>query len=161
MSPHKHCQVQSSRRRQSRDFLGVQQCPTYFTLVEKSAVMKVPTSRGVGVAWNIQVCQTSNHQHILRETATITIYSGQLMACPNCNCLMQLGAQIEIQSTSTGAVVDLLVKRLDIVRVPTSSRLLRLTQAQDDVCESPTYYILLKVHIGDTVSRETYWKITI
>ena len=74
---------------------------------------------------------------------------------------MQLGAQIEIQSTNTGAVVDLLVKRLDIVRVSTSSQLLRHTQAQDDTCESLTYYILLKVHIGDTAIRETYWKITI
>ena len=74
---------------------------------------------------------------------------------------MQLGAHIEIQSTSTGAVVDLLIKRHDIVRVPASSQLLRHTQTQDDICESLTYYSLLKVHMGDAVSRETYWKITI
>ena len=129
--------------------------------MEKSAVTKVPTSRGIGVAWNIQVYQINNHQHIPREITTVTIYSGQLMACPIRNCLIQLGAQIEIQSMSTGEVVDLLVKRLDIVRVPTSSQLLRHTQAEDDICESPTCYILLKVHIGDTVIRETYWRITI
>jgi hypothetical protein len=74
---------------------------------------------------------------------------------------MQLGAQIKIQNTDADVAADLLIKRLDIVRIPTNNQLFRHVQAQDDTCEVRTYYILVKVHVGDSVSRETFWKITI
>lgn len=142
--------------------MGIQQCPTYFTLVEDSAVTKIPihVSRGIGVVWSAQlVWQTSNiNRHI---PTTVTIYSSRLMTCPNCSCLIQLGAQIEIQNTSPSIAVDLLVKRLDVVRLPINRQSLRYIPVQDDICEPLTYYILMKVHIGDTVSKETFWKVTI
>ena len=161
-SPHK--ETQSSRKKQSHVFLGIQQCPAYFTLHDDSAVTKVATSRGVGVVWSIRLSrQTNNSQHIPRETtSTATIYSGRLLACPNCSCLMQLGAQIKIQNTSSGVAVDLLIKRLDIVRIPTGNRLFRYVLAQDNCCcEIKTYYIIVKVHFGDSISRQTFWKFTI
>ena len=154
-SPHKD--TPSSRQKQGHTFLGIQQCPVHFT---DSAVIKVATSRGVGVVWSIRLSQqtsSNNSQHIPMET-TATVYSSRLMACPNCSCLMQLGVQIEIQNSTSGVAVDLLIKRLDIVRIPTSNRLFRHNCCS---CEIKNYYITVKVRFGENISRQTFWKFTI
>ena len=137
--------------------MGIQQCPAYFTLDDDSAMTKVTTSRGVGVVWSIRLSQrmsSNNSQQIPTET-TATIYSGRLLPCPNCTCLMQLGAQIEIQNSSSGVAVDLQIKRLDIVR---SNLLFRHDYCS---CEIKNYYVTVKVRFGDNVSRQTFWKFTV
>ena len=155
-----HKGIQSSRKKRIHAFLGIQQCPAYFTLDDDSAITKVAIFRGVGVVWSIRLSQwmsSNNSQHIPRE-ATATIYSSRLMECPNCSCLMQLGVQIEIQNSSSGVAVDLRIKRLDIVRIPTSNRLFRHDCCS---CEIKNYYITVKVHFGDNVNRQTFWKFTV
>ena len=158
--PHKQDQL-LSRRTQCQGFmLGIQHCPI---LVESSGTRSVaiPTAHGTGIVWKVLL---SNHLHTHREgTVTMTAYS-TLTACPRCNCQMQLGCQFKVESTRAGTTVSL--KRLHVVRVPISSRLMRHIQPRTgghyDVCEPLTFYILVKVQIGDTVRGETsYWKVTV
>ena len=159
--PHKQSQPLMRRAPRQGFMLGIQHCPT---LVESSGTRSVtlPTAHGSGIVWKVLL--SNNYQHGLREeTVMMTVYS-TLMACPRCSCQMQLGCQFKIERTRAGTTVSL--KRLDIVRVPVSSWLLRHIQARAGghyVCEPLTFYILVKVQIGDTcpVSREAYWKVTI
>ena len=151
--PHKRTQALTSSRTQfqARSMQGIQQDPM---LVERSNIRTVPlpTPSGIGVVWDLHL---SDHQHTWREElVTMTIYS-RLMGCPRCNCQIQVGAQVKIKRTRAGVTVS--PKQIDIVRVPVNSQLLRSTYT----CEPLAYYILVKVYIGNAVSRETYWKVTV
>ena len=156
--PHKQTEPLTRTQHQAccMQLQGIQQDPM---LVERSNIRTIPllTASEIGVVWNLHL---SNHQHIQREErVTMTVYS-QLMVCPRCNCQIQLSAQIRIKRTRAGVMVT--PKRIYIVRAPFSRQLLRHTQPREqDSCEPVTYYILVKVHMGETVSRETYWEITV
>ena len=154
--PHKQTQPLMRSQCQAHFMQGIQHDPM---LVKRSGIRTVPlpTPCGIGIVWDVHL---SNHQHPRREElVTMTIYS-RLMACPRCNCQMQVGAQVQIKRTRAGVTVS--PKRIDIVRVPVGSQMLRHTRIEEhDICEPLTYYILVKVHIGGTASRETYWKVTV
>ena len=157
-SPHKH--TQSSRGTVVHGLLGIQQHPQHF--LENSAIamiLNLPTTDGIGVVWNIHV--SGSHQ-LPFGGEIVTIYS-KPMTCPNCNCQLQVGAQIESQRSRDGTVIDVSIKRLDIARISVhiGSQLLRLARSgAHDTCEPLTYYILVRVQVRDRLNK-TYWKITV
>ena len=163
--PHKQSRPLMRRTQCQGSMLGIQHHPM---LVESSRIRTValPTAHGIGIVWKILL---SNYLQVPREetmsmsTVTTTVYS-TLMACPRCNCQMQLGCQFKLERIRAGTIVSL--KRLYIARVldRLSGQLLRHTRARVgelDVCEPLTFYILVKLQIGDAVSEEVYWRITV
>ena len=122
----------------------------------------------MGIVWNIQMRQLEENHFRIEENAApraIIVYSSPVV-CPNCRCHIQLGAHIEMQTNSTGELEAVLLRQVDIVRVPESTcdRFLRLQRAREHgFCKPLTYYILVKVHMeGHRENREAmYWKITL
>ena len=121
----------------------------------------------MGIVWKIHMQQLEGSYFRIDETTphAVIIYSSPVV-CPNCQCYLQLGAHIEMQPNRTGELEAVLLRQVDIVRVPASAcdRVSRLRCAREHgFCKPLTYNIQVKVHMeGDGENRETtYWKITL
>ena len=136
-------------------------------IIKNSALTRFATLTPsvMGIVWKIQMQQLEGSHFRIEEAAPRVLVYSSPVVCPNCSCQIHFSAHIDIQSNSTGELVDVSLRKIYILRVPASTRdrfLRHIICAQHDFCRPLTYYILVKVHMeGDRGSREiTYWKIT-
>ena len=146
--------------------LRLQQDRTKVNVVD-NVVTKVDTNKKVGVVWKIHLqlpIVSSTLERYPREMAVpsnkctcITLYSKPI-ACPNCDCLFQLGAHVVVNRDS----IEL--KRLFMAIIPLKNeKLTECTGAhvyRDEAHISQKYFILVKTKYQDK-NTYSYWTVII